>query len=495
MTTRNPIASIAVLGGGIIGLSAAIAFARALPGLAVTLIETPDDPAALADRLPGTLSSIAEFHDRIGLGERDLLAAGATHHLGTRLSDWSADGTPFVLAHGERGGTVAPGAFHQHWLNARRTGKVGAFEAFSVATVLAAADRFVHPSDDPTSPVSGFGYSLRLDPPRYRDLLRALARHIGIVPSSGTFAGIERGTDGSVAALVLADGRRVVADLYLDCSGPTAALRSALDTQSEDKRWEDWRPWLPVDRLLLGTASVRMPTPTDDLVGVPAGWRFEHPLRDRTLVGLAYTSQQTPDSSARRILPAGDTVVALAPGVRPAPWRHNVLALGDAAVVLDPLAGANLHLAHAAILRAIDLLPGRDCAPTELAEYNQRSYRQAARVRDYQAAHYLPTGRTRGPFWKVAARLPRPDSLAQTLEQFAHRGRLPFYEDESFDKDDWHGLLLGLGVIPRVPDPIASAADPVAVADALKRLAASTAALPPRLPAYPAYLAQMERSR
>ena len=479
-----------MLGTGIVGLSAAIAFARALPGLAVTLIETPEDPAALADRLPGTLPSIAEFQDRIGLRERDLLAAGATHRLGTRLSDWTADGTPVVLAHGERGRTIAPGAFHQHWLNARRAGKVAAFDAFSVPAILASADKFVHPSDDPASPIAGFDYALRLDPPRYRDLLRALARHIGIVPVPGGFAGVERSEDGRVSAVLLADGRRVVADLYLDCSGPAAPLRSALDTQ-----WDDWRRWLPVDRLLLGTAPMQTPTPTDDLVAVPAGWRFASRLRDRTLVGLAYATDQTSDSSARRILPAGDTIVPLTSGARPEPWKHNVLALGDAAVVLDPLADANLHLAHAAILRAIDLLPGRDCAPTELAEYNQRSYRQAARVRDFQAAHYLPTGRTRGPFWKRASRLPRPDSLAHTLEQFAHRGRLPFYEDESFDKDDWHGLLLGLGMVPRIADPIASASPPESIAATMRRLADATAALPARLPPYPAYLAQLERAR
>ncbi|RZM35484.1 MAG: hypothetical protein EOP67_11525 [Sphingomonas sp.] len=132
MTGRTPIASIAVLGAGLVGLSAAIAFARALPGLTVTVIETPDDPTSLTDRLPGTMPSIAEFHDRIGLRERDVLAAGASHRIGTRLSDWTSDGTPFVLAHGERGGAIGPGPFHQHWLNARRKGKVAAFDAFSV---------------------------------------------------------------------------------------------------------------------------------------------------------------------------------------------------------------------------------------------------------------------------------------------------------------------------------------------------------------------------
>ena len=490
MTGRTPIASIAVLGAGLVGLSAAIAFARALPGLTVTVIETPDDPTSLTDRLPGTMPSIAEFHDKIGLRERDVLATGATHRIGTRLSDWTADGTPFVLAHGERGGAIGPGAFHQHWLNARRKGKVAAYDAFSLPAVMGAADTFVHPSEEPNAPISGFGYALRLDPPRYRDLLRALARHLGIVPTPGAFANVERAAEGRVAALLLADGRRIVADLYLDCSGPVAALRSALDTQ-----WDDWRTWLPVNRLLLGTTSAPLPTPTDDLIAVPAGWRFTSPLRDRTLTGLAFAADQTPDSSARRILPAGEMIMPIAPGTRRDPWRHNVLALGDAAVVLDPLADAHLHLAHAAILRAIRLLPGRDCAPTELAEYNLHTHRQAERVRDFQAAHFLSTGRTRGPFWKRASRLPRPDSLAHTLEQFAHRGRLPFYEDESFDKDDWHGLLLGLGMIPRTPDPIASAIAPEMIAGTLTRLANATAMVPTRLPPYPTYLAQLERGR
>lgn len=490
MTDRPPIRSIAVLGAGIVGLSAAIAFARALPGLAVTLIETPPDPAALADRMPGTLPSIAAFHDRIGLGEHDLLAASATHRIGTRLSDWTADGTPFILAQGERENAIAPGAFHQHWLNARRAGKVAAFDAFSPAAALAAADRFGHPSEDPVSPLSGFAYALRLDPPRYRDLLLAFARHLGIVPIVRRYAGVERRADNGVGVLILEDGRRIVADLYLDCSGTVAPLRSAIDT-----RWEDWRTYLPIDRLLLGTAPAKTITPTDDLVAVPAGWRFEKPLRDRTPVGLAYVGGQTSDSSARRILPSGTETIQLAPGTRCQPWVHNVLALGDAAVALDPLADVNLHLAQAAILGAIDLLPGRDCAASELAEYNARTYRQAARVRDFQAAHYLPTGRTRGPFWKSVQRLARPDSLAHTLDQFAHRGRLPFYEDESFDPDEWHALLLGLGMIPRLSDPIAAATSLATVSAALERLAATAAALPTRLPPYPVYLAQLERRR
>ncbi|MEG3165694.1 tryptophan 7-halogenase [Sphingomonas sp. PB2P19] len=490
MTERLPIRSIAVLGAGIVGLSAATAFARALPGVVVTVIETPADPAALADRMPGTLPTITTFHDRIGLDEGALLKAGATHRIGTRLSDWRADDRPVMLIYGDQGATLPPGGFHQHWLNARRHGRRAPFDAFAPAASLAAADRFVHPSADPGSPLSRFSYALRLDPPRYRALLRALARHLGIVPVAGQFGGIERHADGGVGAMLLADGRRIVADLYLDCAGPAAPLRTAIDAARED-----WGAFLPVDRLLFGTEPARPVTPTDDLIAVPAGWRFAKVLRDRTSVGLAFAASQTPESRARRILPTGEELVSIRAGACPTPWVHNVLALGDAAVALDPLADANLHLAHSAILRAIDLLPGRDCLPLELAAYNGHALRQASRVRDFQAAYLAAGARVRGEFWKAAARLPRPASLTHTLDQFAHRGRLPFYEDESFNADSWQGLLLGLGIMPRLPDPIASATPLDTVVATLDRLSATVAALPDRLPPYPAYLAQLDRQR
>ena len=97
------------------------------------------DPAALADRMPGSLPSIGEFHARIGVAEEETLAAGATHRIGIRFDDWAADGQPFVHAFGDHGRPIAPGAFHQHWLNARRSGRAAPFDAYSPAAALARA--------------------------------------------------------------------------------------------------------------------------------------------------------------------------------------------------------------------------------------------------------------------------------------------------------------------------------------------------------------------
>jgi tryptophan halogenase len=170
---------------------------------------------------------------------------------------------------------------------------------------------------------------------------------------------------------------------------------------------------------------------------------------------------------------------------------RNVLALGDAATAVDPLEWTNLHLAHQGILRALELLPGRDCHPLELAEYNRRTKQETTRVRDFLALHYLRSGRREGALWQALAGRAPPDSLAHSLEQFDARGRLPFYEEESFAAESWHAVLLGMGVVPRSPAASALGLDLDSAARALRDYAAQLAALAARLPAYRDYLGRM----
>lgn len=482
---ERAIRTVLVLGGGIVGLSAALAFARALPKVRVTVIDTPPDPAALADRMPGTLPTIARFHAAIGLDEAELVRAGiATHRLGTRFEKWSADGGHWYHCFGETGQSGGGVAFHQLWARARQAKQALPFHCYSVAAALAEAGKFVHPEPDPRSPLASFAYGLRLDPVRYRERLAAAP----IAREQGAFADVERRDDGGVAAVLLADGCRFEADLFVDCSGPAAPLAAAVGSA-----FEDWSGYLPCDRLLLAEAAApKAPTSCDVAAAVAVGWRWQSPLSDRTLTGLAYAAALTDEGRARRAFEARDAeAITIRPGRRPEPWTRNVLALGDAATAVDPLESANLYLAQSAILRALELLPGRDCNPLELGEYNRRTDQQTARVRDFLALHYLRSPRRDGPLWQAMVGRALPDSLAHTLDQYETRGRLPFYEEESFDNHSWLAVLGGLGVLPRAIDPVAAGIDPDQAARGLRRLADEVAALPPRLPGYADYLARM----
>lgn len=480
------IRSVAVLGGGIVGLSAAAAFARALPGLAITVIETPPDPAALADRLPGSAAAIHLFHERIGMPEGELLRSGAaTPRLALRFEHWSADGGPWLYFEGECGLAMDGLPFHQIWARARRAGRARPWHLYAAAGALAEARRFALPEQDSRSPLSTYDYALRLDPERYRAILAALADHLRVTRTAGNLAGIGRREDGGIAALNLADGRRIPADLFLDCAGPAAPLLSILDDG-----FEDWGESLPCDRVLLGGAPEAPPDPTDLFAALGAGWRFAA----GRFAGFAYASKAAGDGKARQAFASAGGVheaekVTLRPGRRRQPWRHNVLALGDAAVAVDPLHWASLHLAHLGILRALELLPGRDCHPLELAEYNRRIAQETGRWRDFLALHYL-RGPRRGEFWQEASRRRSPPDLARTLRLFESRGRLPFYEDD-LARESWLTALLGLGLLPARTDPVAAGADPTAAEAGMGRLLARFAELPAQVPPYPDYLARL----
>src|SRR5207253_5245758 len=70
------------------------------------------------------------------------------------------------------------------------------------------------------------------------------------------------------------------------------------------------------------------------------------------------------------------------------PWVRNCVAIGDAAVGVEPLEWTNLHLAHGAIDRIVAMMPDRDFSPVELWDYNRQAGAEADRVRDFLVVHY-----------------------------------------------------------------------------------------------------------
>jgi tryptophan halogenase len=300
---------------------------------------------------------------------------------------------------------------------------------------------------------------------------------------SGTLATGERREDGGLGAILLGDGERIEADLFLDCAGPSAPLLSAVA-----ERFEDWSEYLPCDRLLLGEEA-GAPSPVDRAAATATGCRFTSPGLARTFTGAAFSSDYGQPEAA------GAELVTLRPGRRPEPWVRNVVAFGDAAVALDPLEWTNLHLAQSAIMRALTLLPGRDCHPLVLREYNSLTGYETARARDFVALHYLESQRTEGAFWQSMRDRRRPDSLAHTLEQFRERGRLPHHEEESFPEESWLAALIGLGIRPRRVAATATTVDLGESLATMARVIELTAPLPAQLPPYPAYLNEIKALR
>jgi len=422
-------------------------------GIRVRVIELPTllQPADVYSALP----ELAGFHHRIGLDESLLFSlCKAVPMAGQRFSNWSGAGPPFIQGY-DRPPPVAAGlAFTQLWIKGRQKGLRTDFENFSLAAMAAKAGRVPVPTQD-VELRSTFGYNI--DAAAYSALLRNFVTRGGVETKMAGIAELELDGD-RIAALLLADGERVEADLFVDASGPQAALISRMPGTELDS----WREWLPCDRMLVASAKALKPLPAfGQISAFRQGWVGLFPLQDRTAVVAAYDSRQISDQDVVDSLPAlanvpisGDAVVSsLTQGIRKRTWVGNCVAVGESAFSLEPLDAVQLHITHYCISQFMTLFPVDASAFREAELYDRIIRRAAVNLRDFQFAHYKLNRRFDTPLWDGCRELAPPETLQRKLDLFAARGRIPLYDDETFQEQAWESLFIGHGLMPQSYDP------------------------------------------
>lgn len=470
--TGPAVATVVVVGSGITAWSTAAAVKRRIPLLDVTIIPAPVDPAALADRMIGTLPSIHGFHHDIGLTDEDAIARSRSGlRAGTLFEDW-VEGLPdYIHAYGPYGAPIGGVSFHQLWVREGRHAELPPFDRFSRAADLARA------GNSQLIDIGEAGLQLSLD--LYSTMIRAFARHVGVRERNAAVRGVRlNSADGFINDLQLEDATSFSADLYIDCSGPSALLRSEMAGS-----FLDWCDWLPCDRLAFGRGSpIAQAIALDRVTAVDAGWRWTASSPDASSSGIAYSSAHAPAIDLEATIIGAREEIKLRQGRWDEPWKGNCVAIGDSAVSVEPLEWTNLHLVHSQIDRLIAMIPGKDCAPVELAEFNRQCTAEADRIRDFLCLHYVSSRRPE-PFWREASEIAPPASLAHTLSQFAERGRLPYYEEETFARDSWLAVLLGQGFEPRSTDPLAELVGPAQALQAIRAMRQSLERSAPFIPA------------
>ena len=470
--TSAPVASVAIAGSGLTAWCAAAALRRRIPTLDVRLVHTPAAPNALADRMIGTLPSIRDFHSDLSLSDEDTIVRAASGlRLGTLFSNWVEKLPDYVHAYGAYGTALEGVAFHQLWLRERRRSGLPQFDHFSPSAEMARAGAV--PKDLANNVRTG----LQLTLPRYCKMMRAFALHLGVSEIPEPLREVElcpRST--RIEGLRLEGGGRITADLFLDCTGPDALLRSRLKPD-----FQHWSSWLLCDRMVIGEGPPAAQVHSlDRTTALASGWQSLGSSPERSLAVVAYSSAHMREGEADvELAGAGFATaqekIALRQGRWGDLWVGNCAAIGDAAVSIEPLECTNLHLAHSQIDRVVRMMPGSDCAPIELVEFNRQCALEADRVRDFICLHYVCSRRME-PFWNDARSIPPPDSLAHTLSLFSERGRLPYYEEETFARDSWLAVLLGQGLEPREIDPLADLVPPAEAARAFARMSRSLSA-------------------
>lgn len=482
--TAARLQSVLIAGGGVAGLWAAAALANSAAGLRLLLV---DDPALLPQPLdcqPTLLPATLDALRRLGLAESALLAAGGRIRLAYRVHDETGPEKHSLVPEGQVGVRIGLVPFARAWLEAARTGAPAPFAVHAVAAALVERGRFAPPVADPGSPLSTFDYGINVAPLALRSALAAVARRRGVQIEQASLAGVERDGPDRVASVVTKDGRRLTADLFIDASGAAAHLLSAL--AGDDGR-ESWAAWLPADRIW-ATTGPSDPTnpPADDLVLRPSGCRLRVLLANevRHLVAggaaddkrarLAHEVQAEPPRFA----------ADLSQGVRRRPRIGNCIAVGDAAVSLEPIGGWPLALLARQIEHLVALLPERQACPALEQKHCALVCRDSEEVRNLAAiGHHL--ARRAGHDKKAARNSLLPDSAAAFLAHFEARGTLKRRDHAFVTDDEWYALLIALGARTIAPDPLAAEVSPARFDQASAAIRAALAAAVDALPVYP----------
>jgi tryptophan halogenase len=457
------IRTVLVVGGGSAGWMTAAMLGQILrQDCEVTLVESDD--IGIVGVGEATIPPIRTFNQTLGISEADFVrATKATFKLGIEFVGWGTQDSRYFHPFGTHGRNFDMVSLHHYWLRARAMGDTSSFDEHCIAWALARDGKMTRPVPDQRSVLSTFDYAYHFDAAGYAGFLRAHAQARGVKRIEGTIAGIDQnGETGFVEAVTLNDGRRIEAELFIDCSG----FRSLLLGQTLKEPWEDWSHWLPCDRAVAmpcaHPAGPVKPAPYTRSTAREAGWQWRIPLQHRIGNGYVYCSQFLGDDRAASLLAGrldgealGDPrFIRFSAGRRKRHWVKNVIAVGLSSGFLEPLESTSIHLIQANISKLMGLFPDRTFDPQVIDEFNRIAVGETDRIRDFIILHYKLMQRDDAELWRHTAAMDVPDTLALKLDHFRRNGRLIAREYDLFAPDSWLSVHLGQGNIPQDLDPL-----------------------------------------
>jgi tryptophan halogenase len=441
---------VVVVGNGSEAWIAAAGLTRAFRArpIDVRVVETEAEPGPVGW---WTLPSQRGIHGLLGINEPHFLQhTGATYRLATEHRGWQGDGSGFLHAHGDIGVELDGTPFYKYLQREARAGRPASADGYSVAGAAARLGRFARPMGSDLT--ASFTYGYHVEESRYARYLREHAQRLGVRPAPAPLVDVLLAANGDIESLRLADGSLESADLFIDCSGSAARLLTRVSAGEQD----DWSAWLPCDRMISGLAQAATSTaPVTRTQAARAGWLWQAPLAGGVMAGHAYCSTYLDEDRAlaelRTLMPGlGENLVVtpIRAGRRKEFWVKNCIALGAAAMDLEPLAGAHLHFAQLGLATLVELFPLRRSSHAEAHEFDRVIAEHADALRDFTLAHYRAGAAPPGEFWSAVRRVPPPASLADRLDLYSASGRIVLRDHESFEETDWAWLLIGSGCVP-----------------------------------------------
>ncbi|MDE1145922.1 MAG: tryptophan 7-halogenase [Azospirillaceae bacterium] len=459
--SASPISRLVIVGGGTAGWMAAAFLSTVFrqSRLSLTVVESAEIGTVGVGE--ATIPPIQFFNKTVGIDEAEFMrATEGTFKLGIEFVDWVRPGQRYMHPFGQPGQPLQGSSFHAWWLRLKAAGYPHPLSDFWMSEVLAYKNRFDFPTTDTRSPKSSLSYAYHFDAGLYAQFLRRIAEGRGVQRIEGTVRHVALdGADGTVQHLDLSDGRRVEGDFFIDCTG----FRGLLIGDALGREYEDWSHYLPANRAVaVPSARVSDPLPYTRATARAAGWQWRINLRHRTGNGYVYVADHISDDEAARTLLANLEGEALADprflrfttGRRRQSRHKNVLAVGLSSGFLEPLESTSIHFIQHALIKFAATFPLAKDDPVSAGLYNRIMADELEQVRDFLIFHYHANQRVGEPLWDQVRTMPIPDSLAEKMDLFRHRGCAIFPNQTLFQEPNWLAVLLGQELTPQGYDPL-----------------------------------------
>lgn len=492
-TTEGRIRRVVIAGGGTAGWLAGCALSHQFRDqLEITLVES--EQIGTVGVGESTVPPIRTFHRFLQIDEQEFLREVAgTFKLSISFENWRRPGERFFHPFGTIGQNTWATPFHHFWLDSLRRGMPSDLGDFCLESLASRGDQFSLETQPQVS------YAYHFDAGLYAKFLRRRAEAQGLKRVEGKIREVrQHAHDGSVQALVLEDGQAIEGDLFIDCTG----FRGLLIEQTLKTGYDDWHEWLPSDRAVaVQTESVSPPVPYTRAIAHEAGWRWHIALQHRVGCGLVFSSRHMSDDEAHAKLlrdvegePLRDPwLVPFRSGRRLKAWNQNVVSLGLASGFIEPLESTSIHLTISAVVRLIQLFPFDGISPTLVRLFNEVSQQEMEHVRDFIILHYHATQRDE-PMWKACREMTLPDSLDIRLRAWRERAHAWQDPGELFRVDSWTSVLMGQGIQPGAPHPLARALSDADLRTLLTRIQQPLQQAVARMPSQDAFIEQYCRA-
>ena len=398
------------------------------PGVDIVVVD--GDAAPDTDALYGQVlpPEFYSFHLSLGTDEPELLRTTSTAFaFGTAFADWG--GHAWVQPFHLPLQTVDNVPLHILVAQDPRL----SLQPFLVSAIAARAGRFAHPPEDTGNPLSRAEYGYLFDPLELTAFYRAAATRAET--ASGD----------------------VEADIHIRTTAPDNG-----DTTFRAK--------------LIRSSAEDTEHPMRVLAATADGWQSEAVTR-----------------ASRLRMEVGTNVeggFAFHPHAQSEPWQGDIVRIGHAARVMDPLTVAPIRLLLRDLKRLANLFPLTTDTTVEAREYNRVAADDTEHAELFHRAYFSDMDLPDSLYHQHYSSPPSP-KLARKLTQYNARAYLVSYDHEPFEALDWAVLHDGLRRKPRRHDTLAMGADGNSVGASLQGLHKGVETVVRKMPPHPIYLGKL----